>query len=82
MAKLEKWREALAEGKVAGSIWRGRKRGAHLKNQHQKVDSDKVAVAAGNQFYSVWVHAYPKKVVVTHHDKTGKRILREEFPTP
>jgi hypothetical protein len=82
MPTWEKWREALAEGKTAGSIWKGIKQGAHLHNQHQMTDPDKVAVAAGNQYGSAWIYAFPEKVVVIFWDGDGNEARREEFATP
>jgi hypothetical protein len=76
------WRKALKEGKTAGSIWSGRGNGDHLKNQHQRVDSDKTAVAAGNQYGSVHVKAYKTHGVILIKGPDGKTIQKIPFGTP
>ena len=48
--RIVDWRQAVRDGDVAGSIWSGRGKGDHLKNQHQRVNPDKIAVACGNLF--------------------------------
>lgn len=81
MPVWEKWREALKEGKTVGAIWNGTAPGAHLHNEVQRIDDNKVAAAAGNKHGSAWVKAYPDKVVVVFYGADEKEIRREEFAT-
>ena len=75
--RWKQWRQALKDGKVAGSIWVGKSKGAHLQTQHQEVDDQKIGVAAGNQYGGLIVRAYPDKVEVTYYDAQDQPYRHE-----
>ena len=76
------WRKAVEDGGTAGSIWSGRGKGDHLKNQHQRIDPDKTAVAVGNQFGSAWIKMYKTHGVVLVKGSNGKTIQKFRIATP
>ena len=77
------WKDAMGEGKPVGAIWSGIKQGEHLHNEVQRIDADKVAVAAGNNTGSAWTYAAagaPVEIVLFGADqKEVIRATREEI---